>query len=137
MIEWGTVLLAVVGTFSVSEIIHLFTIRETKKGMRLDNKQKEDNRWEHFTDQLQDQLEKQQEQSATMNERLEKKDERIIELEDRCSLLQEKLDTSRTQCSIATMLRCNKIGCEDRVPPISEAFTGDISKQLTDYIEKM
>ena len=137
MIEWGTVVLAVVGTFSVSEIVHLFTIRETKRGLKLDNKQKEDSRWEHLVDQLQDQVEKQQEQISALNERLEKKDARIIELGDRCTSLQEKLDNSRTQCSIATMLRCNKISCADRVPPISEAFTGDISKQLTDYIEKM
>jgi len=137
MIEWGTIALAVVGSVSVGELINLFTVREQKKGMKIDNKQKEDNRWETLADQQSDQITQLNEQITSLNDRLEKKDARIIELEDRCATLQEKLDTSRTQCSIATMLRCNKISCSDRVPPISEAFTGDISKQLTDYIEKM
>jgi predicted nucleic acid-binding Zn-ribbon protein len=105
--------------------------------MKIENQQKEDERWEKLADQLQDQVEKLQTQIESLNQRLEAKDARIIELEDRGASLQQKLDTARTQCSIATMLRCNKISCTDRVPPISEAFTGDISKQLTDYIEKM
>lgn len=137
MIEWGTIALAVVGSVSIGEIINLFTVRETRKGMKIDNKQKEDSRYLALVDELQDQNKMLQEQNTTLHERLEKKDERIFELEDRCANLQEKLDTSRTQCSIATLLRCNKISCSDRIPPISEAFTGDISKQLTDYIEKM
>lgn len=137
MIEWGTIALAVVGSVSIGELISLFTLREQKKGMKIDNKQKEDERWEKLADQQSEQINQLNEQIASLNDRVEKKDARIIELEDRCASLQEKLDTSRTQCSIATMLRCNKISCSDRVPPISEAFTGDISKQLTDYIEKM
>ncbi len=137
MIEWGTIALAVVGSVSIGEIINLFTVKEHKKGMKIENQQKEDDRWEKLADQQSDQINQLNEQIAGLNDRLEKKDARIIELEDRCAGLQEKLDTSRTQCSIATMLRCNKISCIDRIPPISEAFTGDISRQLTDYIEKM
>ena len=137
MIEWGTIVVAIVGSIGINEIINLFTIKEHKKGMKIENKQKEDERWEKLADQQADQINQLNEQIASLNDRLEKKDARIIELEDRCASLQEKLDTSRTQCSIATMLRCNKISCTDRVPPISEAFTGDISRQLTDYIEKM
>ena len=137
MIEWGTIVVAVVGSIGINEIINLFTIREHKKGMKIENQQKEDERWEKLADQQAEQITQLNEQIASLNDRLEKKDARIIELEDRCASLQEKLDTSRTQCSIATMLRCNKISCTDRVPPISEAFTGDISRQLTDYIEKM
>lgn len=137
MIEWGTIIVAVVGSIGINEIINLFTIREHKKGMKIENQQKEDERWEKLADQQAEQINQLNEQIASLNDRLEKKDARIIELEDRSASLQEKLDTSRTQCSIATMLRCNKISCTDRVPPISEAFTGDISRQLTDYIEKM
>ena len=135
--DWTNILEVLISCILGGGLVSILTLRETKKGLKIENKQKEDNRWEVLADQLQDQIEKLQEQVTTLNDRLEKKDERIIELEDRCSGLQEKLDTSRTQWSIATMLRCNKISCADRVPPISEAFTGDISKQLTDYIEKM
>lgn len=137
MIEWTSILIAVIGSVGINEIISLFTVKEQKKSMKIDNEQKEDSRWERLADQLQDQIEKQQNQIEALNVRLENKDARIIELEDRSTMLQEKLDSARTQCSIATMLRCNKLSCESRVPPISEAFTGDVSKQLTEYIEKM
>lgn len=130
MIEWTTILIAIIGSVSVGEIINLFTARETKKGMQLDNKEKEDNRWEKITNEL-------QEQNALLNERLDKKDELLQEKDDIISDLRTKLDNVRTQCSVATLLRCNKISCVDRIPPISEAVTGDISKQLTDYVEKM
>lgn len=118
MIEWGTVVLAVVGTFSVSEIIHLFTIRETKRGLKLDNKQKEDSRWEHLVDQLQDQVEKQQEQIAVLNDRIEKKDERIIELSDRAADLRNKLDEANTNLAKATLLKCTRLSCDKRKPPL-------------------
>ena len=118
MIEWGTVVLAVVGTFSVSEIIHLFTIRETKKGMKLDNKQKEDSRWEHLVDQLQDQVEKLQTQITTLNERLEKKDERNIELSDRNAELRNKLDETNTALAKAALLKCTRLACDKRKPPL-------------------
>lgn len=118
MIEWGSIALAVLGSLSVSEIIHLFTLRETKKGMKIENKQKEDERWEHLVDQLQDQVEKLQEQITALNDRLEKKDERIIELEDRCGDLRTKLDEVNTNLAKASLLKCNRLACENRRPPL-------------------
>ena len=44
MIEWGTIGLAILGSVSIGELISLFTLREHKKGMKIDNKQKEDER---------------------------------------------------------------------------------------------
>lgn len=118
MIEWGTILLAVVGSFSVSEVIHLFTLRETKKGMKIENKQKEDERWEHLVDQLQDQVEKLQEQITTLNDRLDKKDERIRELSDKNAELRSKLDETNTNLAKATLLKCTRLSCENRKPPL-------------------
>lgn len=118
MIEWGTVVLAVVGTFSVSEIIHLFTIRETKKGMKLDNKQKEDSRWEHLVDQLQDQVERLQVQIEKKDESLAKKDERITELSDKNAELRSKLDETNTNLAKATLLKCSRLSCDKRKPPL-------------------
>lgn len=118
MIEWGTVVLAVVGTFSVSEIIHLFTIRETKKGMKLDNKEKESNNYIKLIDELQEQNKTLQEQNSMLHERLEKKDERIIELEDRCGELRNKLDETNTNLAKASLLKCTRLGCSTRKPPL-------------------
>ena len=48
--------------------------------MKIENKQKEDERWEKLVNELQDQNNRLQEQNTILHERLEKKDERIIEL---------------------------------------------------------
>ena len=111
MIEWTTIAIAVAGSISIGEIINLFTVREHKKGLTIENKQKEDDRWEKLADQQADQI-------NNMNERLEKKDARIIELEDRCADLRTKLDEANTALAKATLLKCNRLNCTDRRPPL-------------------
>ena len=118
MIEWGTIVIAIAGSISVGEIINLFTLREHKKGMHIENKQKEDERWEKLVNELQDQNNRLQEQNTMLHERLEKKDERIIELEDRCGDLRNKLDESNTNLAKASLLKCTRLGCTSRKPPL-------------------
>jgi septal ring factor EnvC (AmiA/AmiB activator) len=86
--------------------------------LKIDNKQKEDERWEKLVNELQEQNNKLQEQNTMLHERLEKKDARIIELEDRSTTLQEKLDQTRTRCSVGELLRCVKVSCPDREPKL-------------------
>ena len=118
MIEWGTIVVAVVGSIGINEIINLFTIREHKKGMKIENKQKEDERWEKLVNELQDQNNRLQEQNTMLHERLEKKDERIIELEDRCGDLRNKLDESNTNLAKASLWKCTRLGCTTRKRPL-------------------
>lgn len=114
MIEWTTIVIAIAGSISIGEIINLFTIKEHKKGMKIENKEKEDSRWEKLADQ-------QAEQISQLNERMEKKDARIIELEDRCADLRNKLDEANTNLAKATLLKCNRLNCTDRRPPLGYA----------------
>lgn len=44
MIEWTSILIAVIGSVGINEIISLFTVKEQKKSMKIDNEQKEDSR---------------------------------------------------------------------------------------------
>lgn len=118
MIEWGTIAVAVIGSISISELINLFTIREQRKGMKIDNEQKEDERWQKLVDELSDQNKMMQEQNIMLNERLEKKDERIFELEDRCGDLRNKLDDISTNLAKANLLKCTRLGCSTRKPPL-------------------
>ena len=118
MIEWTTIAIAVAGSISIGEIINLFTVKEHKKGLTIENKQKEAERWEHLVDQLQDQIEKLQKQIMTLNDRQDKKDERIIELEDRCADLRNKLDDANTNLAKATLLKCTRLNCDRRKPPL-------------------
>lgn len=138
MIEWGTIALAVVGSVSVGELINLFTVREQRKGMRIDNKQKEDNRWETLLNEVQEQNSKLQEQNSMLHERLEKKDERIIELEDRSADLRAKLDETNTALAKASLLKCNRLNCDKRRPPLgyTELSPAElIAEGYTDKIE--
>ena len=111
MIEWTTIVIAIAGSISIGEIINLFTIKEHKKGMKIENKEKEDNRWEKLADQQADQI-------TSLNDRMEKKDARIIELEDRCADLRNKLDEANTNLAKATLLKCNRLNCTNRRPPL-------------------
>lgn len=109
--EWTTIIVAIVGALAGGGLVSLLTIRETKKGKQLENKEKEDNRWSKLCDELQDQIE-------SLNERLVKKDERITELEDTNADLHIKLDESNTALAKATLLKCSKLACKDRIPPL-------------------
>ena len=111
MIEWTTIAIAVVGSISVGELINLFTVKEHRKGMHIENKQKEDERYLKLIDELQD-------QNSILNERLDKKDERIIELEDRCAELRNKLDEANTNLAKASLLKCTRLACDRRKPPL-------------------
>lgn len=109
--ELSTIIISIVSALLGGGLLSLFTIRETKKGLAIDNKEKEDNRWSKLVDELQDQVGK-------LNERLERKDARITELEDRCSDLSFKLDKSNTDLAKALLLKCTKLSCSSRRPPL-------------------
>lgn len=112
--DWVSIIIAVVGALAGGGLISLLTIRETKKSMKLDNAEKEDNRWEKLANELQDQNEK-------LNERLDKKDALIQEKDDIISDLRSKLDDTRTALVQAKMMRCSRLSCSDRKPPFGYA----------------
>jgi len=118
MIEWGTIIVAVCGSIGINEIINLFTLKEQKKGMKIDNKQKEDERWEKLADQQSDQITQLNEQITSLNDRLEKKDEQIIELQDRETSLRQMLDATRTKCAVSELLKCVNVSCPNREPKL-------------------
>lgn len=105
-----TILTALISALLGGGLITIFTLRETRKSLQIDNQKKEDDRWSKLCDEQQDQIEK-------LNERLEKKDGRIMELEDRCTNLSTKLDEVNTDLAKATLLKCSRIACQTRIPP--------------------
>ena len=111
MIEWGTIALAVVGSVSIGELISLFTVREQRKGMRIDNKQRNEDRYLKLIDELQD-------QNTNLNQRLDKKDEQILELQDREMSLRQTLDATRTKCAVSELLKCVNVSCPNREPKL-------------------
>lgn len=118
MIEWTTIITALIAALLPSGLIGFFTIREQRNAAKLANKEKEtdirekeDNRWSKLCDELQDQIE-------NLNTRLAQKDERIIELEDSNALLRQRLDETNTALAKANLLKCSKLACISRIPPL-------------------
>jgi len=119
--DWASIIIAVIGALAGGGLISLLTIRETRKGLKIDNAAKEDERWSKLADELQDQNEK-------LNERLDKKDALLQEKDDIIATLRHELDDTRTALVKATLLRCSKLACPDRVPPLgySELTTDEL-----------
>jgi len=119
--DWASIIIALIGALAGGGLIGLLTIRETRKGLKIENGSKEDSRWTTLVEQLREQIEK-------TSERLEKKDARITELEDTNAVLRHELDDTRTALVKATLLRCSKIACPERKPPLgySELTTDEL-----------
>jgi len=109
--DWISILVALIGALAGGGLISLLTLRETKKSLKIDNQAKEDSRWSNLVKELQIQNEK-------LNERVEHKDARITELEDTNAALRQKLDETSTALAKAALLRCSKLGCISRIPPL-------------------
>lgn len=109
--DWVSLIATLATILFGQGLISFFTLRETKKGMKLDNKEKEDNRWQKFANELQEQNEK-------LNERVDAKDAIIQEKDDIIADLRTKLDNTRTKCAIAELLRCETVSCAQRQPPL-------------------
>lgn len=122
--DWPLIVELVMAVITGGVVTSLVTMRETKRGMKLDNIAKEEEnknksveRWSNLCNELQDQIETFQSQIDGLNERLDKKDARIMELEDRCVNYRSKIDQLSTELTKAAFLKCNRLKCEDRRPP--------------------
>lgn len=122
MIEWTTVIVTLIGSVLTGGILSIFTIRESKKNMQLENEGKEienkDKEQEvhlKLIDELQEQIDK-------LNDRLDKKDALLEEKSDIIGDLREKLDKSRSRCSVAEIIKCVKTECPDRIPKIGTRY---------------
>ena len=109
--DWVTLVTALIASLSGGWLISLLTIRETRKKLNVENKEKEGEVYVKLIDELQDQIEKQ-------NERLDKKDAVIQEKDDITADLRHKLDEANSALIKATLLKCSKLACPDRRPPL-------------------
>lgn len=112
--DWVSIIVAIIGALGGGGLISLLTIRETKKGLKVENKDKESDVYIKLINELQDQIEKQ-------NERLDKKDTIIQEKDDTIADLRSRLDSVSTALAKATLLKCSKLNCVDRIPPLGYA----------------
>jgi cell division protein FtsB len=111
--DWISIITSFVSVLLGGGILSFFTIKEQKKGLKIDNKTKEESIWAARVEDLNKQVE-------ALNERIDKKDERIAELENQKSTLSSTLDSTRTKCAVAEILRCDTVACPSRMPPLGQ-----------------
>ena len=138
MIEWTTIIVALITALIPSGLIGFFTIREQRNAAKLANKEKEtdikekeDGRWEKLADQLSEQIDKLNTQIEDLNMRLEKKDSLLEEKNDIISDLKTKLDKTRSRYIASDMCRCLRVECKDREPSWGSRVL-DVEKLVVD-----
>lgn len=89
----------------------LFTIRERKTELMLNNASKLIDGWAQLANERQEQLKEK-------DKKLDEKDAKIDEQYRINSSLRHKLDDSNTRAAVAELIVCDKVGCGDRNPPL-------------------
>lgn len=120
--DWVTIIVTLISVLFGGGLVSLLTLREQRKSLKIDNKQKEDDRWVKYCNELQEQI-------TNLNERIDKKDVIIQEKDDVISDLRTKLDGTRTKCVMAELLRCDTVACAQRQPPLG-VRNMDVSKMI-------
>lgn len=112
--DWSNVIIALItALIPTGGIVALFTAREKKTELMLDNASKVIEQWEQFA-------KKEEERRTELQKDLDKRDDTIDELRKEISELSRELDSQHTQVAVASLLRCKTIGCPNRVPPFGE-----------------
>lgn len=101
-------------------IVALFTLREKKTELMLENSAKVNKAWQEVAD-------KESARAESLKADLEKKDEKIAEkdgiierLHEEKSEIMSRLDVANTDCAIAKLMICDKTGCMKRRPPFGK-----------------
>lgn len=93
-------------------ILALFLITEKKTAARLENSQKIDEKWQKIVEQKEKDI-------ASLSEKYEAAVAKIDKLYEVTEELRTKMDQVNTECAVSQILRCNRIACADREPPLS------------------
>lgn len=122
--EWTTIIVAIIGALAGGGVTSLVTMREKKTGKQLENQSNLQEIELKLVNELQDQIE-------NLNLRIEKKDEMLAEKDDIISDLKDRLDKSRSKCSVNEILKCVKLECPSREPKIGTRYV-DVEQIIKD-----
>ena len=95
-------------------IMAIFTAREKKTEMALNNMNKINEQWAAFSS-------KEEERRKELKADIDKKDDKIDELHRELSRLRNELDNERTERAKADLMKCIRIKCVDRHPPFAQS----------------
>lgn len=110
--DWTQVIITLITALvPTGGFLGLFTIRERKTELMLNNAEKLNAGWEQLANERQELL-------RQKDEKLNEKDTKIDELYRINSSLRHKLDDSNTRAAVAEVMLCDKVSCVERNPPL-------------------
>lgn len=109
--DWTQILIILVTTLiPTGGFLGIFTIREKKTGMMLENASKLNDGWTQLANERQEMI---RERDA----KLDRKDAKIDDLYNAISELRHELDDARTMAAVAGVMKCDLASCTKRRPP--------------------
>lgn len=121
--DWTNIIIAVISALGGGGLAVLFTRKETKEGMSLDNMQK-------VLDAKDRIIEEREERCKELKNDLDKKDAKIDELHKMNATLRHRLDDANTKAAVAEVMRCDITKCTNRRPPF-----GSNHRVAEDFVE--
>lgn len=109
--DWTNIIIAVISALGGGGLAVLFTRKETKEGMSLDNMQK-------VLDAKDRIIAEREERCKELKSDLDKKDAKIDEMHKEKDVLRHELDDANTRAAVAEVMICDKMDCGDRNPPL-------------------
>ena len=109
--DWTNIIITTISVLIGSGgLVTIVTLREKKTAAFLENASKLISQWQAIATER-------QERAKELKTDLNDKDKKIDDLYTEMSHLRTELDHSRTAEALAEVLRCEKTGCTDRIPP--------------------
>ena len=114
--DWTQIVITILSLLiPTGGIVAIFTAREKKTEMALNNMNKINEQWEAFSS-------KEEERRKELKEDIDRKDNKIDEQYREISRLRNELDNERTERAKAEMMKCIRIMCVERHPPFGESY---------------
>lgn len=113
--DWTQIIIALISAVLGGGAVKIFTTKETKEGMSLENMQK-------VLDAKDKIIEERIERCKELKLELDKKDMKIDELHKINANLRHKLDDANTRTAVAEVMRCDVAKCINRIPPFGSSL---------------
>ena len=127
--DWTTIIVAVISAFGGGGLAFLFTRKETKEGMTLDNMQKVIDAKDRIIEEREARCKELKADLAKKDETIAQKEQYITDLHKDNSTLYDKLDKANSRAAVNKLLKCQEIGCAHRRPPLGEG-AADTFRQI-------
>lgn len=108
---WENIIIALAGVISGGGLLSIFTLKQTKRGKEIENEV-------HLVAEYKELLEQYKTEREAMLQEREEERKRYADLVAKYTEVSVKLDLMEKMYNQAVLLRCDKIQCQQRIPPV-------------------